>query len=241
MLSTAGRWALQEHGPSAGRLETTAPRPSLTSISFPSFWESWAPPRARLSYFPETLARSLASLCVLLIMWAPRQPLQSRPAAGSLHAPFFLLAPAGRSCVLKDPVPGINWGRSGFLLRLSQEHYGWARSRLRPPAPASGSGAGTGGGEGGSASEEARARLPVRAQTCRRLSSHGRASRLRPRRSAGKSGVCWRAAAVGGEPEVLRARPRRRVGVATAGARILAWSAAGRRGQKGTRRAIGVM
>ncbi|XP_044920577.1 dedicator of cytokinesis protein 7 isoform X4 [Mustela putorius furo] len=28
-------------------------------------------------------------------------------------------------------------GRSGFLLRASQEHYGRARSRLRPPAPAS--------------------------------------------------------------------------------------------------------
>lgn len=184
MFSTAGRWALQEHGPSHPGGRAQPPRPSLTSISFPSFLgEPGSPPRARLSYFPEPRQVAGPSLRPSDHV-GPAAAMRSRPAAASLHAPFFLLAPAGRSCVLK---PGFRrgstrWGRCGFLLRASKEHYGWARSRLRPPAPASRVRSGDWRRRRGRDRERGGTRPPARPRPDRRrrLSSHGRAPRLRP-------------------------------------------------------------
>lgn len=122
MLSTAGRWALQEHGPSHPGRQSTAPsaKPNFHFLPF-LFGRARLPPRARLSYFPEP--RQVAGLSLRPSDHvAPAAAVQSRPAAGSLHAPFFLLAPAGRSCVLKTRLPpGLTrWGEERFLAaRLS--------------------------------------------------------------------------------------------------------------------------
>lgn len=144
MLSTAQRWALQEQEPSRPGRQSTAPL-AKTHLPFPPlpFRESQAPPPlpTRSVILFSCLAKSLAPLRLLSASFrscgpaAARRPGLSR----SLHAPFFPLAPNGRSCVPKPGLPrGLTrWGRSGFLLRASQEHYGRARSWLRPPAPAS--------------------------------------------------------------------------------------------------------
>ncbi|XP_020952205.1 dedicator of cytokinesis protein 7 isoform X3 [Sus scrofa] len=147
--------------------EHCPPRQSPSSISCPSF--SGAPGyRHALGYLIFLLRWPLSgfSLCPLSHAGraAARRP---RLAVRSLHAPFFPCVPSRRSCVPKPGFPwGLtHWGRSGFLLRASQEHYGRARSRLRPPAPASRVRSGDWRRRRGRERKRGGTRPPARAQT----------------------------------------------------------------------------
>lgn len=141
-------------------------------LPFPSvpFRESLAPHHA-LGYLILLLRQvtgpSLASLCVLLVMRAPRQPGdQSLRLAPSTPQSFSSLPRA--AAAFRSQGSRGDWraeGRSGFLLRASQEHYGRARSRLRPPAPASRVRSGDWRRRRGREREWRGTRPPVRAQT----------------------------------------------------------------------------
>ena len=71
MLSTARRWALQEHGPSHPGRQSTAPsaKPNFHFLPF-LFGRARLPPRARLSYFPEP--RRVAGFSTFIWSCGPR-------------------------------------------------------------------------------------------------------------------------------------------------------------------------
>ena len=124
--------------------EHSPPRQNPSSISSPSFSGKPSSPSAphafcNFIFLPRQVAGpSLAAFCVLSFVWT-RGSEAARTSFSLPPRPILPLGSKRPQLRSEARLPrGLKlWGRSGFLLRASQEHYGRARSRLRPPAPAS--------------------------------------------------------------------------------------------------------